>query len=42
MELLKQLIEVQGASGDEGRIHNFIVDYVEKNAKNWKVQPGSH
>ena len=39
MELLKKLVQVQGASGDEGRIHDFIVDYVNQNSSSWKTQP---
>lgn len=39
MELLKKLIEVQGVSGDESRIKNFIKNYVQENSKDWKVQP---
>lgn len=39
MELLKQLIEIRGASGDEGAIKNFILNHVTTSMKNWKVQP---
>lgn len=39
MELLKRLVEVQGVSGDESRIKQFILDYVKENSKRWKVQP---
>jgi len=39
MELLKQLIEVRGASGDESAIKNFLLEYVESSMKTWKVQP---
>lgn len=39
MELLKKLVEVRGASGDEGRIRDFIINYVEENSKDWKVKP---
>lgn len=35
-ELLKQLIEVRGTSGDEENIKNFILDYIEKNKAKWK------
>ena len=31
MELLKKLTEIRGASGDEGRIKDFLIDYVNKN-----------
>ncbi|MFK8046268.1 MAG: M20/M25/M40 family metallo-hydrolase [Crocinitomicaceae bacterium] len=36
---LKELIEIRGASGDESRIKNFIVDYVNKHKKDWAVEP---
>ena len=39
MKLLKELIEVQGVSGDESRIKDFILNYVKENASNWKSQP---
>lgn len=39
MELLKQLIEIRGASGDEGSIKEFILNYVQNSMKDWKVQP---
>lgn len=39
MELLQKLIAVRGASGDEGRIKEFILDYVLKNQSSWTVQP---
>ncbi len=38
-ELLKQLIETRGVSGDESRVRDFIIDHVEKNASNWKCKP---
>lgn len=39
MELLKQLCKVFAPSGDEGKMRDFILDYVEKNAPNWKARP---
>lgn len=39
MELLKQLIEVPGAAGDESAIKQFLLNYVQENASKWKVQP---
>lgn len=39
MELLKELIEVRSASGDEGPMKEFILDYVRKSQKDWAVQP---
>lgn len=39
MELLKQLVAIRGAASDEGRVAEFVKDYVQREAKNWKVQP---
>lgn len=39
MELLKQLIELRGASGDEGSVKEFILNYVNTESSNWKVKP---
>lgn len=39
MELLKKLIEIRGASGDEGLIKDFILKYVKENSSKWTVQP---
>ncbi len=39
MKLLEELVKIEGASGDESRIKEFIVDYVEKEQDNWKVKP---
>ena len=39
MELLKKLVEVRSASSDEGKMKAFILDYVNANKSNWKVQP---
>ena len=39
MKFLQELIEVRGTSGDESGIKDFILDYVNKHSKNWKVQP---
>jgi putative aminopeptidase FrvX len=39
MELLKQLIDIKGASGDEAKIKEFILTYIEKEQNNWLVQP---
>lgn len=38
-ELLEQLIKVQGVSGDEQTIRDFILDYVETHKSSWKVEP---
>lgn len=39
MELLKKLTAIKGASSDEGRIKQFLLDYINKNSANWKVKP---
>lgn len=39
MELLKQLTEIRGVSGDESLIKDFIIEHVSSNAGSWKVQP---
>jgi putative aminopeptidase FrvX len=39
MKLLKKLISIQGASGDERNIKEFIKEYVVKNSYGWKVSP---
>ena len=42
MELLKQLVEIRGASGDEGAIKEFLLDYVRKNMTKWNTVPTIH
>ncbi len=39
MELLKDLVSIRGAASDEGRVKEFILEYVEQNKHLWKVQP---
>ena len=39
MELLKKLCQIHAPSGNEVLMKEFILDYVKKNAKNWKVKP---
>jgi putative aminopeptidase FrvX len=39
MDLLKKLTELRGASSDEGKVKDFIVEYVRENAINWMVNP---
>lgn len=39
MQLLKKLCALDGTSGDETTIRNFLLQYIKKNAKNWKQQP---
>lgn len=37
--LLKTLCSLRGASGNEGAVKRFIIDYVKQNQGNWAVQP---
>lgn len=39
MKLLKKLIEIRGASGDEATIKDFILQYVLENQEKWTVKP---
>jgi len=39
MELLKQLIEIRGASSDESRVKDFILEYVNSESYKWKSKP---
>lgn len=39
MELLKRLCEVHAPSGNEIKMKEFVLDYIEKEKSNWKVQP---
>ncbi len=39
MELLKQLCEIPAASGNESRMTAFLLDYIKREKKHWKVQP---
>lgn len=39
MELLKKLCELHGPSGEEWRIKDFIIEYVQSNSKKWKKKP---
>ena len=39
MELLKTLCSIQATSGDEAAMTDFILDHVQKNKSDWKVQP---
>ena len=42
MELLKQMCEVHAPSGEESTMRNFILNHIEINKNNWKVQPKLH
>ena len=39
MKLLKKLCSIHSPSGEENRISEFIIDYVNTNMHNWKVKP---
>lgn len=39
MKELAKLIEIRGASSDEERIKNYILDYVASHQSNWKTKP---
>jgi len=37
--LLQEMCSVRAASGDESPMKEFLLNYIEKNQSNWKVQP---
>lgn len=37
--LLKQLCQIQAPSGEEAAMTNFLLAYIKKEKKNWKVKP---
>ena len=39
MKLLKELTALRGASGDESRIKEFVINYVKQEQENWKSIP---
>lgn len=39
LNLLEKLVEVRGASSDEERIKEFVLNHVLENQSNWKVKP---
>jgi putative aminopeptidase FrvX len=39
MKLLKQLCEIHAPSGEEYRMKDFLLKYIQKEKKNWKVKP---
>jgi putative aminopeptidase FrvX len=39
MQFLKDLVSIAGASSDEARIKEYVLNYVLNHSKNWKVQP---
>ena len=42
MELLKKMCEVHAPSGEEFAMTKFLLNYINKNQKDWKVQPTLH
>ena len=42
MKLLKQLCEIHAPSGEEFAITQFLLNYIEKNKKDWQVKPILH
>jgi putative aminopeptidase FrvX len=39
MQLLKQLCQIHAPSGNEGKMKEFILEYVRKNSGSWKTRP---
>ena len=39
MQLLKALCEIQAPSGNEAEMTNFLLQYINKQKKEWKVEP---
>src|SRR5688500_14332720 len=39
MKLLKQLCEIPAPSGDEVAMKEFLLKYIHKESKHWKVKP---
>ena len=39
MKLLKKLCSIHAPSGEENNISEFIIEYVNSNMQNWKVEP---
>ena len=39
MQLLKQMCAIHAPSGNESAMTTFLLDYIKKNKKNWKVKP---
>ena len=37
--LLKELQAIHAPAGDEAPLRDFVIDYVEKNKAQWKVEP---
>ncbi|MBX9852961.1 MAG: M20/M25/M40 family metallo-hydrolase [Cytophagaceae bacterium] len=39
MELLKQLCQIHAPSGNEVKMKQFLLQYIEENKQHWKIQP---
>jgi putative aminopeptidase FrvX len=39
MKLLKELCGIHGPSGEEGNVKDFLLEYIGKEKKSWKVEP---
>jgi putative aminopeptidase FrvX len=39
MKLLEKLVEIRGASGDESRVRNFVINYIETQKNSWNQPP---
>jgi putative aminopeptidase FrvX len=39
MELLKQLTEIRGAASDEGKIKDFVLNYIDEHSHEWNTKP---
>ncbi|PSR52071.1 aminopeptidase [Adhaeribacter arboris] len=39
MELLKQLCRIHAPSGNEGKLTQFLLDYIDSNKASWRVMP---
>lgn len=39
MELLRQLTAIRGAASDEGRVRDFLLNYIDQHGASWATQP---
>ena len=39
MKLLKEMCAIHAPSGNEVAMTEFLISYIKKHKKNWKVQP---
>ena len=42
MKLLQQMCEIHAPSGEEFAMTKFLLNYINKNQKDWKAQPTLH